>query len=290
MTDRFHVLSGVDITAPSIARVYDYWLDGKDNFAADRQVAKQFAEVYPGIVELCRDNREFVCRVAAWAASQGIGQLLDLGAGLPTVRNTQDAARAVDPQARVVYVDNDPVVIRHAEALLANGDGVAAVRADLTDPAAVWDDSRVRAVIDQARPVCVILASVLHFLDADAARAVVAKYADLVAPGSVLAISLSHNDDQELHVHAHAAYTAGSLYNHSRADIESFFGGLELVPPGVTLAQAWRGGQAPAAVAAKGSAYILAGVGRVRGGLADDPGVASRREEAGHTAPGSSFT
>lgn len=253
------------MTVPSIARVYDYWLGGKDNFAADRQMAEQFAEVYPGVAELCRDNRDFVCRVAAWAAGQGIGQVLDLGAGLPTARNTHEAARAVDPGTRVVYVDNDPVVIRHAEALLANGDGVAAVRADLTDPVAVWDDPRVRAVIDQARPVCVILASVLHFLDADAARAVVAGYAGLAAPGSVLAISLSRNDDQEQHAHAQAAYTAGSLYSHSLADIESFFGGLDLVPPGLTLAQAWRGGEAPAAVVAKGSAYVLAGVGRVRG-------------------------
>jgi O-methyltransferase involved in polyketide biosynthesis len=266
MTDRVHMLSGIDTTVPSIARVYDYWLDGKDNFAADRQMAERFAEVYPGIAELCRDNREFVCRAAAWAAGQGIEQILDLGAGLPTVRNTHEAARAVATGTRVVYVDHDPIVIRHAEALLAKGDGVAAVHADLTDPVAVWDDPQVRAVIDLARPVCVILAAVLHFLDAGAARAVVAKYADLAVPGSVLAISLSRNDDQEQHVHAQAAYTAGHLYSHSRADIESFFGGLELVPPGLTLAQAWRGGEAPAAVAAKGSAYILAGVGRVRGG------------------------
>ncbi len=276
MTDRFRVRSGVDPTVPSIARVYDYWLDGKDNFAVDRQMAKQFAEVYPGIAQLCRDNREFVCHAAAWAAGQGIGQVLDLGAGLPTAQNTHEAARAVDPETRVVYVDNDPVVIRHAEALLANSDGVAAVLADLTDPVAVWGDPRVRAVIDQARPVCVILASVLHFLDADTARAVVAKYAGLAVPGSVLAISLSRNDDREQHVHAQAAYTAGVLYSHSRADIESFFGGLELVPPGLTLAQAWRGGGAPAAAAATGSAYILAGVGRVReGAQAGDPGVAA---------------
>src|SRR5439155_5788251 len=132
--------------------------------------------------------RRFVGRVAAWAAGQGIRQILDLGSGLPTVLNTHDAARAVAPGTRVAYVDNDPVVIRHAEALLAKVSGLSAARANLTDPAAVWNDPRVRAVIDPAEPVCVLLAAMLHFLDADAARAVVAGYAELAVPGSLVAI------------------------------------------------------------------------------------------------------
>jgi O-methyltransferase involved in polyketide biosynthesis len=206
----------------------------------------------------------FVCRVATWAAGQGIRQILDLGSGLPTVLNTHDAARAVAPGTRVAYVDNDPVVVRHAEALLAQSEGLAAVEADLTDPAALWDDPQIRAVIDPAEPVCVLLASVLHFLDADTARAVTAGYAELAVPGSVLAISLSRNDDQQQHVQAQSVYTAARLYSHSRADIESFFGGLELIPPGLALAHAWRGGMASVPSVAKGSAYVLAGVGRVR--------------------------
>jgi len=265
MTERSRVLADIDTSVPNVARIYDYWLGGKDNFAADRKMAEQFAAVYPGIWELCRDNRGFVSRVATWAAGQGIRQILDLGSGLPTVLNTHDAARAVAPGTRVAYVDNDPVVIRHAEALLAKGDGLSAVQADLTDPAAVWDDPGIRELIDPAEPVCVLLASVLHFLDADAARAVTAGYAKLAVPGSLLAISLSRNDDEEQHARAQAAYTAAHLYSHSRADIESFFGGLELIPPGVALANAWRGGMASVPSAARGSAYILAGVGRVRG-------------------------
>jgi O-methyltransferase involved in polyketide biosynthesis len=255
----------IDPSVPNIARVYDYWLGGKDNFAADRKMAEQFAGVYPGIRELCRDNRRFVSRVAAWAAGQGIRQILDLGSGLPTVLNTHDAARGVAPGTRVAYVDNDPVVIRHAEALLAKGSGLSAAQADLTDPAAVWNDPRVRAVIDPAEPVCVLLAAMLHFLDADAARAVVAGYAELALPGSLVAISLSRNDNEEQHIDAQAAYTAAHLYSHSQADIESFFEGLELVPPGVALAEAWRGGVASVPSAAKGSAYFLAGVGRIPG-------------------------
>lgn len=263
MTERAFVHADIDPSVPNIARVYDYWLGGKDNFASDRVMADQFAGVYPGIRELCRDNRRFVCRVAAWAVGQGIRQILDLGSGLPTVLNTHDAARAVAPGTRVAYVDNDPVVIRHAEALLATGDGLSAAQADVTDPAAVWNDPRVRAVIDPAEPVCVLLAAMLHFLDAATARALVAGYAELALPGSLLAISLSRNDNEEQHTHAQAAYTAAHLYSHSRADIESFFGGLELIPPGVVLAQAWRGGVASVPSMAKGSAYFLAGVGRV---------------------------
>ena len=265
MTERSDAPAGIDTSVPNVARVYDYWLHGKDNFAADREMAEQFAAVYPGIWQLCRDNRGFVSRVAAWAAGQGIRQILDLGSGLPTVLNTHDAARAVEPGTRVAYVDNDPVVIRHAQALLAKGEGLVAVQADLTDPPAVWDDPQVRAVIDPGEPVCLLLASVLHFLDADAARSVVAGYAKLAAPGSLLAISLSRNDDPEQHIHAQAAYTAARLYSHTRADIESFFGGLELVPPGVVLAQAWQGGSTSVPTVTRGSAYILAGVGRVRG-------------------------
>jgi O-methyltransferase involved in polyketide biosynthesis len=265
MNERSCSCADIDPSVPNIARVYDYWLGGKDNFTADRKMAEQFAGVYPGIRELCRDNRRFVGRVAAWAAGQGIRQILDLGSGLPTVLNTHDAARAVAPGTRVAYVDNDPVVIRHAEALLAKGSGLSAAHANLTDPAAVWNDPRVRAVIDPAEPVCVLLAAMLHFLDADAARAVVAGYAELAVPGSLVAISLSRNDNEEQHVNAQAAYTAAHLYSHSRADIESFFAGLELIPPGVALAEAWRGGVASVPSAAKGSAYFLAGVGRIRG-------------------------
>jgi SAM-dependent methyltransferase len=256
------VIAGLDTSKPNIARVYDYWLDGKDNFAADRKMAEHIAAIFPGVREMCRDNRSFVCRAATWAASRGIAQFLDLGSGLPTAQNTHEAARSILPDARVAYVDHDPVVVLHGKALLAKDPGVAVTQADLTDPAAIWASPGVRAMIDPDQPVCVILACVLHFLDAGLAREVAAGYAGLLAPGSVMIISAVHNDDPQMDTEARAAYTAGDLRNHSRADIQSFFGALEMVPPGLALAHAWRGGMADVPQVPKSAAYILGGVAR----------------------------
>ena len=137
-------------------------------------------------------------QAVSWAARQGIGQFIDLGAGLPASPAVHQAARKVMPSARVAYVDIDPVVLSHARALLATSDGVTAVAADLRDHGAVLADPELRAVIDLARPVCVILGAVLHFIDADAARAVTAGYARLMAPGSCLVISVACYDDAGL--------------------------------------------------------------------------------------------
>lgn len=138
----------------------------------------------------------------------------------------------MNPGARVCYADNDPVVVRHAEALLAEPDGVAAAQADLTGPAAVWESPAVRAVIDPAKPVCIILALVLHFLDAGQARRVAAGYASVAAPGSALVISVGRNDDPAMWAQVRERYTAAVLHNHGRDEALSFFEGLDLVPPG----------------------------------------------------------
>ena len=147
---------------------------------------------------MARENRAFVAEAAAWSARQGISQVIDLGAGLPATPSVHQSARAVIPTARVAYVDIDPVVLSHARALLATGDGVTVVAADLRDPQAVFANQELRAVIDPARPVCVILGAVLHFMDAGAARAVTAGYDRLMAPGSCLVISVTSFDDQAL--------------------------------------------------------------------------------------------
>jgi O-methyltransferase involved in polyketide biosynthesis len=245
---------------PSIARVYDYWLGGKDNFAADRELADRMAEMYPPWVQACRDNRAFVGRVVTWAARQGIGQFLDLGAGLPTRPAVHETAREVNRAARVCYVDNDPVVARHAEALLAGPDGVAAAEADLTDPEAVWASPPVRAVIDPGQPVCVILALVLHFFDAAQARRVAAGYASRLAPGSALAISVGRNDDPKMWKQAREKYTAAMLHNHGRDEVLSFFDGMDVVPPGLAPTHAWRGGMPAVPAKPPGPAYVLGGV------------------------------
>jgi S-adenosyl methyltransferase len=169
---------------PSIARVYNYWLGGKDNFAADRELAAQIAALAPHWVEACRDNRVFVSRAVNWAARQGIGQFLDLGAGLPTHPAVHEAAREVIAGARVCYVDNDPVVVRHARALLTKPADVDVAEADLSDPGLVLDHPAVACLIDRSEPVCVLLAMVLHFYDPVTARELAAGYASLPAARS----------------------------------------------------------------------------------------------------------
>ena len=248
-----------DPATPNMARVYDYWLGGKDNYPADRAEAQRLLGIYPPLRDLVRENRAFVTQAVSWAARQGIGQFIDLGAGLPASPAVHQAARKVMPLARVAYVDIDPVVLSHARALLATSDGVTAVAADLRDPGAVLADPELRAVIDPARPVCVILGAVLHFMDADAARAVTAGYARLMAPGSCLVISVACYDDEGLGKQLAEEYTAAAWYNHTPSDVESFFAGLELVGPGVTEAQTWRAWM-PQPVMRHRDGHVLAGV------------------------------
>jgi len=202
-----------------------------------------------------------VTRAVSWAAQQGIGQFVDLGVGLPASPAIHQTARAVLPTARIAYVDTDPVVISHARALLATGDGVAAVAADLRDPAAVMAHPELRAVIDPAEPTCVILCAVAHFFDADAARAVATGHARLMAPGRCLIISVASYEDEALAKQLATGYTVATWRNHSRADVESFFTGLDLVGPGVAEAQTWRPWM-PEPVLRRREGHVLAGVAR----------------------------
>ena len=265
--------AGFDPGTPNMARVYDYWLGGKDHFPADRAEAERLLAIYPPLRDLVKENRAFITRAVTWAALHGIGQFIDLGAGLPASPAVHQAARAVQPTARVAYVDTDPVVLSHARALLATSDGVTAVSADLRDPAAVLAHTDLRAVIDPAEPVCVILGAVLHFFDADAARAVTAGYARLIAPGSCLVITVACYDDEALGKRLSAEYTAATWHNHTREDIVSFFAGLELIGPGVTEAQTWRAWM-PEPVMRHRDGHVLAGVARKPQAM---PGAAGAR-------------
>ena len=251
--------AGFDPATPNMARVYDYWLGGKDHFPADRAEAERLLGIYPPLRELVGENRAFVIHAVSWAARQGIGQFIDLGVGLPACPAVHQAARTVMATARVAYVDLDPVVLSHARALLATSDGVTAVAADLRDPGAVLADPELRAVIDPARPVCVILGAVLHFFDADTAREVTAEYARLIAPDSCLIISCAAYDDETVAKRLAAEYTAGQFVNHTKEEVVSFFAGLELVGPGVTEAQTWRAWM-PQPVMRHRDGHVLAGV------------------------------
>jgi O-methyltransferase involved in polyketide biosynthesis len=251
--------AGIDVSRPSTARVYDYWLGGKDNFASDREMGARMAEVNPALPQLVRRNRQFICAAAARAAAAGIGQFLDLGSGLPAHPAVHEAVREMVPHARVCYVDIDPVAVIHGEALLPRGDGLAAVRADLTEPETVLADPRVRAVIDMSEPVAVILAAVLHFLPADSAAAVCAAYLSRAAPGSWLIVSTGHYEDRELADRVQQTATHARFWNHGAADLASMLAGLEPVGPGVCEARRWIAGTG--GEPAGKPVYALAGVG-----------------------------
>lgn len=254
---------GFDTSVPNVARVYDSLLGGKDNFAADRIQAAKLIEFDPSLPGLVRQNRAFVNRVVTWAAGRGIRQFLDLGAGLPTHPAVHETAQQAIASARVVYVDDDPVVVVHAQSLLSGPDGVTAVRADLTQPERVMSRQTLEDLLDPAEPTCVLIAAVLHFMSADTARDLVGRYARLLAPGSVLAVSVFGSDDPEVAEQARQAYTATRTYTHSREDVASFLAGagLKLVEPGVVLAHAWRGDMPDPGLTLTGPLRVLVAVG-----------------------------
>lgn len=233
-----------DTSRPNVARVWDYWLGGKENFAADRELAEKMLAVHPVTAQMARENRQFLGRAVSYVADRGIGQFIDVGAGLPTALNTHDIARNVDPRARVAYVDNDPVVILHARSLLAKSPGVIAVPGDMRDPAGILGDDGLTGLIDLAKPACVIMSGVLHFADPGTARRVTAAFARALAPGSYLIISVGSGNPAEGDNFT-SAYTAAQLYIHPLDDIVSFFSGLELVPPGVVPVMCWNGDGEP---------------------------------------------
>jgi S-adenosyl methyltransferase len=249
-----------DPTKPNIARVWDYWLGGKDNFAADRELAQTMLEVQPISALMARENRQFLSRAVSYVAAHGVRQFIDVGAGLPTVLNTHEIARNVEPEARVAYVDNDPVVISHARSLLAKSPGVIAVPGDMRDPARILADARLAELIDLAEPASVILSAILHFADAATAREVGAAFARALVPGSYLIISVGTGSRAEGENFA-SAYTAGHIRTHSPEEILSFFDGLELVPPGLVPVQAWYG-DAPAPEVEARTANFIGGVAR----------------------------
>jgi SAM-dependent methyltransferase len=251
-----------DTSTPNIARVYNYWLGGKDNFPADRAEAERLIAVYPRLPSLARQSRLFLARAVEWLAQQGITQFLDLGCGLPTGENTHEIADAIRPNCRVVYVDADPMVVAHARALL-ECPGVCVIRGDMAEPDAILADVRAQGLINLAEPTAVILAMVLHFFDAATASAIVAAFARAATPGSYFVLSVGSGDEQTGGALVRE-YRAGALHNHSLAQIAAFLEGegLELIPPGVADAVAWIPGSPGQPPPAQTGGHILAGVAR----------------------------
>lgn len=226
-----------DVRKPNIARAYDYLLGGKNNFAADRDLAVKMLEIYPLAGALVRENRNFLAWAVDYVSRQGIAQFIDVGSGLPTCPNTHEVAGQVNPAARVMYVDNDPVVISHATALLGGSGNVAVVPGDARDPEAIL--ASAGPVIDMNRPVCVILAMLLHFFDPSEARGIAAGFVRALVPGSFLIISMGVNSDAGLADQIATEYNAGGLHGHDHGQIAGYFAGLELVEPGLSEVRNW---------------------------------------------------
>ena len=254
----------VDTTRPHPARMYDYYIGGKNHFAADRALADAALAHWPAGRIGLRENRRFLGRAVRYlAAAAGIRQFLDIGSGLPTTANVHEIAQAVDPSCRVVYVDSDPMVLVHARALLSSTpEGRAAyVHADLRTPADILSSPAVRSVIDFSQPVALMLIAVLHFLgDDDKPEAVVSALLDALPSGSYLAASHMTLEHDPVGVGGgQRVYHEAGLSMNAR-DADEFatlaFSGLELVPPGVVLVSEWRPvSNAPRPTAAEVSCY-----------------------------------
>lgn len=229
---------------PHPARIYDYVLGGKDNFEVDRIAAEKAMSVVPDARKVARTNREFLVRVVRAMADSGIDQFIDLGAGFPTSPNVHELARERRPGARIVYVDNDPVVVGHNRAL-REGPGVLAIDGDIRDPRKILSDPALTDAIDFTRPVGVLFIAVLHFVTGDFDPAgIVAAFGRQAHSGSMLAVShLTSDGVPEATMRtiedAYATATAPSVYR-SRAEIEALFGGYPLVAPGLVEVSRWR--------------------------------------------------
>jgi SAM-dependent methyltransferase len=240
-------LAGVDPEKPSPARIYDFWLGGSQNFEADREAGRRAAEAMPTLTAAIRANRAFLGRVVHHLVTDyGITQFLDLGSGVPTVGNVHQVAKDVDPAARVVYVDIDPVAIAHARHLLADVDGVNAILADMRRPEDVFNHPLVPETLDLSRPVALLFNAVLHFLpDADRPGEILRAYVDAVAPGSYVALShaapdLTHRDEQDSMLDDYRRSTSTPFTNREPEEIASWLSGLELCPPGLVTVNTWR--------------------------------------------------
>lgn len=230
----------VDIAHP--ARVYDYWLGGKDNFAADRAAAEQVMQVMPEILETVRGNRQFLARVVRFLRDAGIRQFIDIGSGLPSSPNVHEIAREGDTGARVVYVDNDPVVFSHADALMARSDATAVVLADLRDVDQVL--SEAGKLIDFTKPTALLFVGCLHHIvDSDDPAGIVARYLAALAPGSYLVISHATDErsPEKMRANSEVAESSGAvLIPRGKDAILRMFNGRELVEPGLVLVSYWR--------------------------------------------------
>jgi SAM-dependent methyltransferase len=242
----------IDISVPSVSRIYDYYLGGSHNFEVDREAARKAMEFMPGLPKVMQANRAFMRRAVRFAIDEGITQFLDIGSGIPTFGNVHEVAQAARADAHVVYVDHDPVAVAHSEAVLAGNEGAGVVAADFRKPREILASPEVQRLIDQNRPVALLLVAILHFVeDADDPYSAVAELRDALAPGSLLL--LTHASYEGIPLPAERAEGAVDVYKdirnplimRSREEIARFFEGYDMVEPGLVAMPHWRPDTAP---------------------------------------------
>jgi S-adenosyl methyltransferase len=238
------VTDGIDLTRPSASRVYDFYLGGFHNFSSDREMAEQAMKDWPDLPLIMKCNRAFLRRAVSYLVGQGVRQFLDIGSGIPTVGNVHEVAQELAPDARIVYVDIDPVAVAHSQSILADNPNAKVMAGDFRQPAQVLSDPTLTGLLDLSRPVALLLIALLHFVgDADSPPDVIATYRDALAPGSYLAIS---HATHELHPPEVTAFhrdlyrqTATPMTMRTREQVRGLFAGFELIEPGVVLSEAW---------------------------------------------------
>jgi hypothetical protein len=259
---------GIDISVPSVSRIYDYYLGGSHNFEVDREAARRAMEFMPGLPTIMKANRAFMRRAVKFAVDEGVTQFLDIGSGIPTYGNVHEVAQNADPAARVLYIDHDPVAVAHSQAVLAGQQNAAIATADLRKPEQILNSSGAAELLDLDRPVALLLVAVLHFLeDEDEPYSAVAALRDALAPGSL--IILTHASYDGIPVPPDQAGGAVAVYKNirnplvmrTRDETARFFDGFDMVEPGLVAMPDWR----PDCPAAQDDLYAFsgfAGVGR----------------------------
>jgi S-adenosyl methyltransferase len=259
---------GVDPNQPSAARIYDCFLGGTHNFAADRAVAARAMQLVPELPKIMHANRAFLRRVVRFAVAAGVRQFLDVGSGIPTEGNVHEVAQALDPAARIVYVDLEPTAVLHAQDILAGTPHTAAVHGDLQHPDAIFADPAVTGLLDMSAPVCLLMIAVRHFVPSGPAlQAALHRYRDTLAPGSLLAIShatRSARPDELSRIADLYSRTGTPLVVRNDTEVTALFDGWHLLEPGIVYGPLWRPDHDQPPVRDPASYITLAGVGTKR--------------------------
>lgn len=242
----------IDISVPSVSRIYDYYLGGSHNFEVDREAARKAMEFLPGLPKIMQANRAFMRRAVRFAADEGIDQFLDIGSGIPTFGNVHEVAQAARPGAHVVYVDHDPVAVAHSQSVLKGNEDADVVAADLLKPQEILASPQLQRLIDLNRPVALLLVAILHFVeDADDPYSAVAELRDALAPGSLLVVT--HASYEGIPLPPERAEGTVDVYKNirnplimrTRDEIARFFEGYDMVEPGLVPMPNWRPDTAP---------------------------------------------